>query len=298
MGIKIGQAKEIEMEEAIAFLREHDHFLLAGHEHPDGDDVGSLCALYNVLVSMGKTADMILPDPVPSAFTLVKSSAKVLMEIPESGKYDAMVFTDLANISRGGDFNFPDVPSLCIDHHQTNEKYTDYLYLKYKYAATAEMLAEMFFAMGLKLDRDTCNALYMGIGTDSGFFKFSCTSEHTLLMASRLVKMGADPSYISNKLDEKTEEAMKCYKLIADTVHSYKDGKIPRCIKGAEIAALFKYKEQDEYRVSLRSLNYANVADLAAEFGGGGHWKASGCTMNGTLSDCERVFVEKAEKYL
>ena len=214
------------MEEAVAFLREHDHFLLAGHEHPDGDDVGSLCALYNVLVSMGKTADMILPDPVPSAFTLVKSSAKVLMEIPEGGKYDAMVFTDLANISRGGDFNFPDVPSLCIDHHQTNEKYTDYLYLKYKYAATAEMLAEMFFAMGLKLDRDTCNALYMGIGTDSGFFKFSCTSEHTLLMASRLVKMGADPSYISNKLDEKTEEAMKCYKLVADTVHSYKDGKI------------------------------------------------------------------------
>lgn len=61
------------------------------------------------------------------------------------------------------------MPSLCIDHHQTNEKYTDYLYLKYKYAATAEMLAEMFFAMGLKLDRDTCNALYMGIGTDSGF---------------------------------------------------------------------------------------------------------------------------------
>lgn len=91
MGIKIGQAKEIEMEEAVAFLHEHDHFLLAGHEHPDGDDVGSLCALYNVLVSMGKTADMILPDPVPSAFTLVKSSAKVLMEIPEGGKYDAMV---------------------------------------------------------------------------------------------------------------------------------------------------------------------------------------------------------------
>ena len=91
MGIKIGQAKEIEMEEAVAFLREHDHFLLAGHEHPDGDDVGSLCALYNVLVSMGKTADMILPDPVPSAFTLVKSSAKVLMEIPE-GVAEILIF--------------------------------------------------------------------------------------------------------------------------------------------------------------------------------------------------------------
>ena len=71
----------------------------------------------------------------------------------------------------------------------------------------------------------------------------------------------------------------------------------PAALRGGDCGT-FKYKEQDEYRVSLRSLNYANVADLAAEFGGGGHWKASGCTMNGTLSDCERVFVEKAEKYL
>lgn len=321
MGIKVGQAKEIGMKEAISFLREHDHFLLAGHEHPDGDDVGSLCALHNVLVSMGKTADMILPDPVPSAFTLVEASSKILTEIPKDKKYDAMIFTDLANIARGGNFDFPDVPSLCIDHHRTNEKYTDYLYLKYKYAATAEMLAEMFFAMGVEMDKDTCNALYMAIGTDSGFFKFSCTSENTLLMASRLVKMGADPSYISNRLDERTEDAMKCYKLVADTVHSYKDGKIviaymneeamaldgansdyyasiPRCIKGAEIAALFKYKGKDEYRLSLRSLNYANVADLAAEFSGGGHWKAAGCSMKGALSDCEALFVGKAEKYL
>ena len=54
MGIKIGQAKEIEMEEAVAFLHEHDHFLLAGHEHPDGDDVGSLCALTMFLYPWGK----------------------------------------------------------------------------------------------------------------------------------------------------------------------------------------------------------------------------------------------------
>ena len=133
--------------------------------------------------------------------------------------------------------------------------------------------------------------------------------------------MGADPSYISNKLDEKTEEAMKCYKLVAETIHSYHDGKIvvaymdeeamkldgensdyyasiPRCIKGAEIAALFKYKGKDEYRVSLRSLNYANVSELAAEFGGGGHWKAAGCTVKGPLSEGEAKFIEEAVKYL
>lgn len=321
MRLRIGHAKEIGMEEAISFLKKHERFLLVGHEHPDGDDVGSICALHNVLLSMGKQADMVLPDPVPEVFRLVKASEKIMTEIPSDRNYDALVFTDLGNIGRGGNFDFPDVPSLCIDHHRTNERYTDFLYLKYKYAATAEILAEMFFAMGAKLDKDTCNALYMAIGTDSGFFKFSCTSENTLLMASRLVGMGADPSYISNKLDEKTEEAMKCYKLVAETIHSYHDGKIvvaymdedamkldgensdyyasiPRCIKGAEIAALFKYKGKDEYRVSLRSLNYANVSELAAEFGGGGHWKAAGCTVKGPLSEGEAKFIKAAVKYL
>lgn len=321
MSLHIGHAKEIGMEEAISFLKKHERFLLVGHEHPDGDDVGSICALHNVLLSMGKQADMVLPDPVPEVFRLVKASEKIMTEIPSDRNYDALVFTDLGNIGRGGNFDFPDVPSLCIDHHRTNERYTDFLYLKYKYAATAEILAEMFFAMGVKLDEDTCNALYMAIGTDSGFFKFSCTSENTLLMASRLVGMGANPSYISNKLDEKTEEAMKCYKLVAETIHSYHDGKIvvaymdedamkldgensdyyasiPRCIKGAEIAALFKYKGKEEYRVSLRSLNYANVSELAAEFGGGGHWKAAGCTVKGPLSEGEAKFIKAAVKYL
>ena len=321
MSLHIGHAKEIGMEEAISFLKKHERFLLVGHEHPDGDDVGSICALHNVLLSMGKQADMVLPDPVPEVFRLVKASEKIMTEIPSDRNYDALVFTDLGNIGRGGNFDFPDVPSLCIDHHRTNERYTDFLYLKYKYAATAEILAEMFFAMGVKLDEDTCNALYMAIGTDSGFFKFSCTSENTLLMASRLVSMGADPSYIANKLDEKTEEAMQCYKLVAETIHSYHDGKIvvaymdedamkldgensdyyasiPRCIKGAEIAALFKYKGKEEYRVSLRSLNYANVSELAAEFGGGGHWKAAGCTVKGPLSEGEAKFIKAAVKYL
>lgn len=258
---------------------------------------------------------------MPQVYRLIKTSALVHTEMPEGKDYDALVFTDLGNLERGGNFDFPDVDSLCIDHHRSNERYTDYLYLQYKYAATAEMLAEMFFDAGISMDEDTCNALYMAIGTDSGFFKFSCTSAHTLLMASRLVAMGAKPDYIANRLDEKTEEAMKCYQLVAGTVHSYHDGQIviaymgkeameldgensdfyasiPRSIRGCQIAALFKYKGEKETRISLRSTEHANVGDLAAEFGGGGHWKASGCTIHESFGDAEPLFVKAAEKYL
>ena len=321
MSLGKDHAVEIDKQQAMDFLKSHNRFLLVGHEHPDGDDVGSICALHNVLLSMGKEADMVLPDPVPRVYTLVETSAQVMTSIPEGKDYDAIVFTDLSNLERGGNFDFPDVDSLCIDHHRSNERYTDYLYLRYHYAATAEMLAEMFFDEGIQMDKDTCNALYMAIGTDSGFFKFSCTSPHTLLMASKLVEMGADPSYICNRLEEKSEEAMKCYKIVAGTVHSYANGKIviaymdkeamdldgensdyyatiPRCIKGCEIAALFKYRGEKETRISLRAKEYANVGKLAEEFGGGGHWKASGCTIHETFADAEPVFVKAAEKYL
>ena len=73
---------------------------------------------------------------------------------------------------------------------------------------------------------------------------------------------------------------------------------IPRCIKGCQIAALFKYKGEKETRISLRSTEHANVGDLAAEFGGGGHWKASGCTIHESFADAEPLFVKAAEKYL
>lgn len=145
MSLAMNHAKEIGKKEAMDFLKSHKRFLLVGHEHPDGDDVGSICALHNVLVSMGKEADMLLPDPVPKVYTLVKASALVHTSIPEGRDYDAIVFTDLSNLERGGNFDFPrDIDSLSIDHHRTNERFTDLLYLQYRYAATAEMLAEMF----------------------------------------------------------------------------------------------------------------------------------------------------------
>ena len=153
MSLAMNHAKEIGKKEAMDFLKSHKRFLLVGHEHPDGDDVGSICALHNVLVSMGKEADMLLPDPVPKVYTLVEASALVHTSIPEGRDYDAIVFTDLSNLERGGNFDFPrDIDSLSIDHHRTNERFTDLLYLQYRYAATAEMLAEMFFDEGIEMD--------------------------------------------------------------------------------------------------------------------------------------------------
>ncbi len=311
---------KIDKDQAVQFLKDHDNFLLFGHIHPDGDDIGSICALHNVLTLMGKKATMVIGDDVPERLAFLPTTKKIHRTIPE-GTYGAMVFTDLSNIERGGDFDFPEIPSLCIDHHVSNTEYTDYLYLRADYAATAEMLAEMVFDHDLPLDEDAKNGLYLGIGTDSGFFKFSNTSAHTLLMASKLVAAGASPSYISNRLDVTTKVGMQVYQMVLDTLHYAADGKIglaamdaeamaldgensdyyvsiPRRVEGVEIGVLFKADAPDRTRLSIRSREYADVSQLAACFGGGGHVRAAGCTIALPMKEAEEAFLKEAVKYL
>ncbi len=313
--VRIGKA------EAYRFLTEHTNFLLVGHVHPDGDDVGSLVALQNLLRAMGKRADAVLGDPVPSYLSFIPSAKEIGTEIPKETVYDAMIFTDLANWERGGDFTFPKVPTLCIDHHGTNEGYADFLWLEADYAAASEMVAELAFTYDLPLDEDALNALYMGIGTDSGFFKFSNTSAHTLLMASKLVERGARPAFISNHLDVVTEASMEVSRRVIGTLSRGYDGKlamaeldavsmemdgensdyyadIPRKLEGVELAVLLKYETENRTRVSLRSREYANVAAMAGEFGGGGHVRAAGCTLACPMAEARAKLFAAAEKYL
>ena len=312
---------KISKEEAFHFIERYKSFLLVGHIHPDGDDIGSICALHNVLTAMGKHADMVIGDVVPSRFLFLKTAEKIQQSIPAGGSYDALIFTDLSNIERGGGFDFPKVPSLCIDHHISNTEYTDYLYLQPAYAATAEMLAEIFLDYNLPMDEDARNGLYMGIGTDSGFFKFSNTSAHTLLMASRLVASGARPDVISNHLDVTTMKSMKVQKRVLDTLYFEANGKIaiasmdeesmsidgensdyyvsiPRRVEGVEIGILLKWEAPAVTRVSLRSREYADVSALASYFGGGGHIRAAGCTIQMKMKEAVKVLLAEAVKYI
>ena len=286
---------KIEREDVLRFIESHESFLLVGHIHPDGDDIGSICALHNVLRAMGKHADMVIGDAVPERFHFLETARKIGTAVPEGVRYDALIFTDLSNIERGGDFDFPKADSLCIDHHISNTEYTDLLWLRADYAATAEMLAELFLEHGLPMDSDAKNALYMGIGTDSGFFKFS--------------KAGARPDFISNHLDVTTKTSMDVYRRVLDTLHYACGGKIG--IAAMDETSMAMDGENSDYYVSIprrvegveiglsiRSREYANVSELASRFGGGGHIRAAGCTIPLPLAEAEKAFLAEAEKYI
>ncbi len=312
---------EINKEKVIEFLRKKKKFLLVGHVHPDGDDIASLCALRDALLLMGRQADMLLEDPVPDRYAFLPAASEIRRTIPENGGYDLIVFTDLSNLERAGSFDFPKTETLCIDHHISNTGYTDYLFLCPQYAATAEILTELFLDGGIQITADMANALYMGIATDSGFFKYSNTSPHTLLMASRLVECGARPDVISGHLDAVSRQGLEVSRLVLETLHFEGGGKIgiacmnekameldgensdsyveiPRRAEGVEIALLLKYAGPDMTRVSLRSAFYVNVSELAALFGGGGHIRAAGCTIRHSLAETEKLLVAAALKVL
>ena len=140
-------------------------------------------------------------------------------------------------------------------------------------------------------------------------------------MASRLVECGADPAYISTHLDITTENGMKTYKRVLDTLHFAVAGKIgiaymdkesmaldginsdfyvsiPRKVEGVEVALLLKYQEENVTRISLRSREYVNVSQVAQHFGGGGHIRASGCTINLSIKEAESELLKEVVKYL
>lgn len=307
---------KIDKEAAAELLRSHHSFLQVGHIHADGDDVGSLCALHRVLCAMGKQSQMVIYDGVPERFRFLQETQYIRQSVPE-GKYDMVIFTDLSNIERGGDLAYPSAASLCIDHHISNTEYADSLYLRPDYAATAEMLAELFLDYHMPLDEESCNALYMGMATDSGFFKYSNTSEHTLCTAGRMVGMGAKPAFISSHLDAVTLRSMQVYERVLSTLHFSRGGKIgwasmdqtsmdmegensdayieiPRRVQGVELAVLLKYESPKITRVSLRSQQYADVSALAAHFGGGGHVRAAGCTVKGSMEEAEHLIEQAA----
>jgi phosphoesterase RecJ-like protein len=223
---------------------------------------------------------------------------------------------------------------LALDHHAVNTLECPFLFVEEKASSAGET---MFFAIkemeklsGKKLiNKDVACALYAAIASDSGNFKYSSTSSRTMMAAGELIDLGADNAEISRQLfDIKTFGSFKAEALCTENVSFYADGKIAfsymnretakergieetefdtcvqilRMIKGVEVAVFAKEKTGDDgikkYRLSMRSNKYVDVAEIAACFDGGGHIRASGCSVEGDIDTVIEKITEKIIKKL
>ena len=282
-----------------------------GHARPDGDCIGSQVALARVLAALGFDVVCINADAVPRRLQfLVKAMpflrADDVVNVPDDR---AAIFVDCADHARVGErlkARFP-APVAVVDHHLSNVGFAPANLVDSASAATCEILAGVFFDNNLPVDAQTAQALYTGILTDTGQFRFNSTSRRCFVLAGELVARGAQPSEAGYQLYERETEGklrllqhflaslrLECAGRVcvgtlapdsfAATGTSVEDTEglvdYARSIDGVDIGALIEEKADGTVKASLRAKEPAYRVDLvAAQFNGGGHACAAGLNL-------------------
>lgn len=311
---------------AARVLADCSHALILTHIKPDGDAAGAALALRELMIDNGRTADVLLPESLPSKF-LELAGDRFLTRLPGPGRtgYTALILLDCANDERigRGDWEIPaDLPVLNIDHHRSNHVTADWSYIQSDAAATCEIVLHLAQELRWNISPQAASFLLLGLVTDTGSFRFQNTSPATLRAAARLRELGADwdgvinAAFFSKSRNQQAFEAemLSCcvqsacegrylYAVLPEEMfarHNFnmKDGEnlidLLREVEGVWIAALI-YPGRDGIKFSLRSKNSRfPVGPVAARFGGGGHLMAAGATVTGCTSPEEAAGLLKS----
>jgi bifunctional oligoribonuclease and PAP phosphatase NrnA len=284
---------------------------VVGHARPDGDCIGAQVAMARVLGARGQDVICVNPDPVPRRLQFLVDGVVFQRtdDVLKSSGDRAAIFVDCADHGRGGDrlkARYPQ-PVAVIDHHLSNIGYATANLVDSSSAATCEILAGMFFDNDLPVDAVTAQALFTGILTDTGQFRFNSTSRRCFLLAGELVARGARPAEAGYELYERESEGK--LRLLQTFLSSLKlecggrvcIGVLPagifeqtgttaedteglvdyaRSIDGVDIGALVEQRADGTVKASLRAKDPAFRVDLvAAQFNGGGHACAAGLNL-------------------
>lgn len=302
-----------------AALQKVSRLLLVGHLSPDGDSLGSLLALRQVLCSMGKVATVFVPDGVPEKYRFLPGADTVVSlagSLPQEPCTVAIL--DCGEWERTGlpEYPFRDYPTLNIDHHRTSRGMGHYNLIDAGAAATGELVYLVLAAMGARISQETATCLYTAIVSDTGWFRFSNTTPEVHILAAELIRAGAWADIVNDCLMTMPGAYLQALALLLNRLTTSPDGQsaiswlshqdlekigicpsemeglidYPRALPGVQVAALVVETLPGTCKVSLRSRQAVDVSELAKEFGGGGHARAAGCT----ISPCEldRCLVE------
>ena len=299
--------KSLTARECAIRLTEVENPVVLMHVRPDGDTVGSAAALCLVFEQLGKRARPISADPIPKRLEFILRGAGIEIETELEGK--TAVTIDVASPSQLGSLyeRFP-TPTLSIDHHAASTLFADN-YTVADSSSAAETLfdvIEELIEMGLvELTRPLAYALYSAISSDTACMRYSSATPKTYEIAARLISVGIDHSDINHRLfSSKTPAQLRAEGFVASRIKTAANGKIAyatitreemakngiigenldtavdivRSTFGAEIAFFTRELEDGSQKTSLRSTG-ADVATVATGFGGGGHIRASACTV-------------------
>jgi len=317
-----------QLEQAAQFIRTNDHFLVVSHIQPDGDAAGSTFAVAWMLSSLGKRFTLINEGVMPDKFMYMAGGVHSIVHYEADAelnteRYEHVISVDCADYSRIGTVHrlFADgVRILNIDHHATNDRFGSCNLVVEHAAATVEVLYDLCVHMNIPFIHELNVCLYSGLLTDTGGFRYSNTTPKVMQMAADMLGRGVKGHELAERLLEKlTYPQISLIKTSLSTLNVAYDNQVawlsirladveasgasnedldglvnyPRNIEGVEVGILFKERSGGIVKVSLRSNGKVDVAMIAKSFGGGGHVRAAGCSVHGTLEEAtERVVKE------
>ena len=318
-------------------IESNERFLITAHENPDCDALGSTLALGLGLLSIGKKVDFYNNDITPDHLKFLPEWERVNNDLNAlDNSYDCIFLLDSADDLRPG-IKFHEYiktiefkEKIVIDHHNTNTDDNELVWVDTDAASTGVMIYKLLQLSNIKITKDISTLIYSTIVGDTGSFRYSNTNSECLQIASQLVDFGADPEFISQAIYEneplkkinltakalstleidETKKIASVYidkTMFSETGTSREDTEgiinIPRKIEGVSVAVLLRQENKgnetkDRWKISLRSKYEVDVSAIAQKFGGGGHVKASGLSIEGNLKEVKETLFKTIKEVL
>jgi phosphoesterase RecJ-like protein len=303
--------------ELVDRIRQGRRFVVASHQRPDGDAIGSAMAMALALGELGKQA-MVVTDAIPPVFLQPFPGVDTIRVTPEIAEsFDAALVMECSELGRTGVRGLDRSPVMNIDHHPGNTGYGAVNWIDESAAACGEMAFAVIEALGVRLTPDIATHVYLAILTDTGSFHFSHLTPRTYDIARRCVEAGADPLWIARThYDSNSLARVRIFGAVMNGMVIVDEGRVallhitrqtmsdlggtnddleglinfPLTVKDIEAVAFFKEVGDSDWRVSLRSKGPVDTGAIARQHGGGGHTNAAGCSAIGKIDDVQKLF--------
>jgi phosphoesterase RecJ-like protein len=316
-----------------SLFREVPAWVVVPHMRPDADTLGSALAMAHLIRRLGNRAVVVCADPVLARFPYLPGAEQVLVQrLPDDWPADSGAVTlDAAELDRLGAMAGLIEglsPLVNLDHHISNQRFGTHNWIDLPSAATGELVYLLYDHFGVPVDREAAVPLYAALATDTGLFRYPATTPRTLEIAAQLLRTGISfPAIVEAIYERLPVSAVRLMGLALAALRLEADGKVAwtsvtaemfrqaeatdedaegiveklREIGGVEVFYILRETPSGAVRVSVRSKNGLDVNAVARHFGGGGHLKASGCTIALPLPEAERqlraVVLEHLERF-
>jgi phosphoesterase RecJ-like protein len=314
----------------VDLVRTHSRFLLSCHVRPDGDALGSMLALADVLEGQGKSARLVVASVIPPRYDFLDPDKRVRQFALPGDEYrdaDAVLILDTGTWNQLRDFGTflktLDVPRLVIDHHRTQDDLGAVRLVDTSAEATGRLVFEAIEALGAPLTPDAAHALLVALAMDTGWFRHNNTTPATFTLAARLVEAGARPTDAYHALFEQSSLArLKLIGVVLGRLQVTHGGRVAYTelyrpdydatgarpqdtedlinytlnLAAVEVGLFFMEQPAGGVKVSLRSRGKVDVGRIAERFGGGGHPPAAGATFSDPLAEARDQVLQAVEE--